>query len=204
MAGVGVLLKRCTYGAAVGEAKEQILASIARFNEILRGGAKKSVNLEAEGKMKVVIVSEGGGTRKVQAEHIDDELFRELTLAQSFELEIYLERNGPVKPRTMFWYDEDTHLKNSCGIEFIGEFGESITFSFLGLLGRLNEVKSAAIRSMTDSVVNRMQSLWEDVFRMYVGESMTKSVQKFNLRKYEMDSLMLNIFGNIIKVRENA
>jgi hypothetical protein len=200
---VGVILKRCTYGAAVKDAKEQIIASIGRFNEIMReNGAKKSTNMAAKGKLRILIISEGGTSRREEKSAVDDRLFKELKASRSFEVELRFERKGPANPRAMFWYDEDHHGRNSCGVEFIAEFPESLTFKFLGFLGTLNLVKASAIRSISDSVLNRMQSLWEDVFRIYVGGAMTKSEQKFNLRKYEADSIVLNVFGNLIKLRE--
>lgn len=200
---MGVILYRCTYGAAVKDAKEQIVAAIARYNEILRGSAKKSINMAAKGPASLLIVGGGGTSWRRSVENIDDELFKELVAAKSFEIEIKMERAGPTKPKAIFWYDEGTHHRNSVAVEFVGEFPESVTFSFLGFIGRLNEIKAAVIKSITDSHLSRMKFLWEDVFRMFVGAAMTKSEQKLNLRKYEVDSLMVNVFGNLVKIREN-
>jgi len=185
------------------DAKEQLVAAVARYNEILRSGAKSSIKMEVKGKTKVLIVSEGGASHRKSIEKIDDAVFSELVGAESFEVEINMKRAGPMTPKIVIWYDDKIHRKNSLGVEFIGEFVESVTFSFLGFMGRLNEIKASAVRSITDSYVSRMQFLWEDVFHMYVGGAMTKSEQKFNLRKYEIDSLMINVFGNLVKIREN-
>ncbi|RLG42881.1 MAG: hypothetical protein DRN81_07600, partial [Thermoproteota archaeon] len=119
---MGVILYRCTYGAAVKDAKEQIVAAIARYNEILRGGAKKSINMTAKGPVSVLIVGGGGTSWRRSVENIDDELFKELVAAQSFEIEIKMERAGVTKPKVVFWYDEETHRRNSVAVEFVGEF----------------------------------------------------------------------------------
>lgn len=199
---MGVLIKRCTYGAAIKDAKQQIIATIARYNHILRTTAKTSINVTPNGKAKFVIISKNGASRKSDSDELDDNIFKDLMNSKSFEVEIPLKRKGPNVPKIMMWYDEETHLGNSFGVEFIVEFAESLSFKFMSLIGRLNEIKAAAFRSMADSVADRLQSLFEDVFRMYVGGAMTKNVQLLNLREYELDSLMINIFGKIIKLRE--
>lgn len=199
---MGVLIKRCTYGAAVKDAKQQIVATIARYNHILRTTAETSINVMPKGKAKFVIISKNGASRRSEREELDDNIFKDLLDSKSFEVEIPLDRKGPNVPKIMFWYDEETHLRNSFGVEFIVEFAESLSFSFMSMIGRLNEIKAAAFRSMADSVADRLQSLFEDVFRMYVGGAMTKNVQVLNLREYELDSIMVNVFGKIIKLRE--
>ena len=200
---MGTLVRRCVYGAAVKEAKQQLIASVTKYNEILRGSAEISVNLKAEGKLRIIIISSSGTTLHKESEFIDDTLFKELMDSNSFEIEMDIRRAGPTKPRVMFWFDKKTHMGNSMGVEFIGDFAEGLTFKFMGFLGLLNIPKSAAIRPVSESTVARMQSLWEDILRMYVGGAMTKSEKRFNLRKYEIDSIFLNVFGNIIKVRED-
>ncbi|MBR9680889.1 MAG: hypothetical protein GOU98_03640 [Candidatus Altiarchaeota archaeon] len=199
---MGVLVKRCTYGAAVKDAKQQIVATISRYNEILRTSAKVSINVKPRGKTKFTIISKTGSTRHIESEKLNDSTFKELLEATSFEIELELERKGPTVPKILFWYNEENHLGNSFGVEFIVEFAESLSFKFMSLLGQVNVIKAAAFRGITDSVANRLQSLFEDVMRMYVGGAMTKTEQVLNMRKYEVDSLMINIFGNIIKVRE--
>lgn len=200
---MGVLVRRCTYGAAVQDAKQQLIATISRYNQVLRGGAKISTNVEAKGKLKIKLISQSGTGRRVESPEVDEGLFKDLMKSKSFEIEMAISRKGPTKPRIVFWYDQDTHRGNSLNVEFIGEFPESLTFKLLAFLGKLNVTKANAIRPQTESVLSRIQLLWEDVLRMYVGGAMTKSEQKFNLREYEVDSLFLNIFGNIIKVRED-
>ncbi|MBR9689637.1 MAG: hypothetical protein GOV01_01930 [Candidatus Altiarchaeota archaeon] len=199
---MGVIIKRCLYGAAVKDAKQQIIASIVRFNEILRTGAKTSINIEVKGKTKIVLIAASGASRRKEVIKMDETVFKELMEAKSFEIEINLGRKGPTVPRIMIWYDEEIHRGNSLGIEFIINFSESVSFTFMSLIGRVNEVRGAVFRSISDSVANRVQGLWEDVFRMYVGGSMTKSEEVLNLRKYEVDSVILNVFGNILKIRE--
>lgn len=200
---MGVILKRCTYGAAIKDAKEQIVSAIARYNDILRGGAKSSIKMGVKGRTKILIIGGGGTSRRKEVENVDDALFSDLVEAESFEIEINMARSGPTVSKIIMWYDDETHKRNSLGIEFVGEFPESVTFSFLGFMGRLNEIKASVIRSVTDSYVSRLQFLWEDVLRMFIGGAMTKSEQRFNLRKYEVDSLMINVFGNLVKIREN-
>ncbi len=200
---MGVLLKRCTYGAAVKDAKQQIITSVARFNEILRKSAKHSVNLNAKGNMRILIITQSGSSRDKETEFLTDSLFNELMKAKSFEIEIDVKSKvGIGKFKVIFWYDEKVHLGNSLGIDFVANFMEGLNFLFLSFVAVLNSIKAAAFRSQIESVVTRMQSLWEDVFKMYVGTTMTKTEQLFNLRKYEMDSIMINVFGNIIKLRK--
>ncbi len=199
---MGVLVKRSTYGAGVKDVKQQLVAAIFRFNEILRSSAKQSINVEPEGKTRVVIVSKTGTHRMVEVEQMGDDLFKELMSASAFEVEFFLKRMGPNKPKVVVWYDEATHMGNALGVEFIVEYAESPSYKLLGFIGGLNLVKAHSIRPLTESVLARLQSLWESVFRMYLGAAMSKSEEKFNLRKYEPDAILINIFGNIIKMRE--
>lgn len=200
---MGTLVRRCVYGAAVKDSKQQLIAAISKFNEILRSSAEISVNMKAEGNLRVTIISSSGTAMRKEIEFIDDNLFKDLMDASSFEIEMDMQRAGPTKPSILFWYDKKIHMSNSVNIEFIGDFVEGLTFKFMGFLGMLNVPKAAAIRPVSESTVARMQSLWEDVLRMYVGGAMTKSEKRFNLRKYEIDSIFLNVFGNIIKLRED-
>ena len=200
---MGVLLKRCTYGAAVKDTKQQLLASVVRFNEILRKSAKHSVNLEAKGNLKILIITKGGASRKKEVEFFNDILFNELLSAKSFEIRIDIKsRIGVGKFKIILWYDDEVHLGNSLGIDFVAEFLEGLNFLFMSFIAVLNPVKATAFRGQVESVITRMQSLWEDVLKMYVGSAMTKTEQLFNLRKYEMDSLMINVFGNMMKLRK--
>ncbi len=201
---MGVIVRRCTYGISTKDAKQQLIASIARFNHVLRGSSEISLNLGTKKPLKILIITSGGASRHKESDTIDDALFKQLVDAKSFEIEIKLFTawRGS-KSRIMIWYDEKHHMRNSIGIEFIGDYLEGVSFMLLGLIGILNSAKAAALQRPTVSVLNRLQNLWEDVFKSYSGNAMTKSEQEFNLRKYEMDSIVINIFGNLIKLRKN-
>jgi hypothetical protein len=200
---VGVLLKRCTYGANLKDAKQQIVAAIARYNEIMRKGAKHSINMSAVGNARILIVTREGASRRKEKEFIDEAVFRELVEAKSFEIEIDATPPDKSEVRILFWYNQENHMGNSVGVEFISEFFEGLNFAVMGLLASLNVIKASAIRMKTETLLNRMQSLWEDVFRSYVGDAMNKTERIVNLRKYELDSILVNVFGNMIKLRRD-
>ena len=93
-------------------------------------------------------------------------------------------------------------MGTSISAEFITQYPEGIlSFKFFGLLGVANLPKLTGFRTIAESINKRLQDLWESVLRIAFG-TFNKTETRFQLRRYEPDVLLLNIFGKMIKISE--
>jgi len=201
---------RCVYGSAVRNSKQALVAAIARYLEILKTSAKVSLNIEYQGPVELTIVQPSGISVTSKEENITEAVYKELASAQQFRLEFKvagraknakkLLREGS---KVFFWYDEDKHQGNSMNVEFVTQYSDRVLNErMLVLFMPLNLIKAANFRKLAENMNSRLRDLWENVLVNYTGASMTKSEETYTLQKYEPDSIVMNIFGKLIKVRK--
>ena len=201
---------RMVYGSAVRNSKQSLVAAIARYIEIIKTSAETSLGVKFEGPVDITVVRPSGISVTSKEKMISEVIFKELAEAKDFKVE-FLVRGKSRKLagvthggcKIIFWYDEEKNRGNTINLEFATEYlDKQLNFRFFGLLGTPHTIKKTNFRRAAESLNSRMQELWENVLRNYAGNSTTKSMEKHDLARYELDSLIVNIFGNLIKVRK--
>ncbi len=204
---MGYIVRRCVYTGNGPDAKKKLIASIARFVGILKTTARVSLGVEFGGPITVDVIKQNGSTMHREVDDFTDIVFSELLEARSFKVEFkVLPTSKPLrKPYTtkvLFWYDQEHNLNNSVNLELATGYPENLlSFSFFGLIAKMNLVKMTGFRIISESFNDRIKSLWESVMRMAFG-TYGKTERTFQLRKYEPESLLLNIFGKFVEIKE--
>ncbi len=197
---MGVLIYRGTVGSTSKDPKIKsiLIASIAKFLEILSTSAKLSIDMELKPPIKVRITRPSGAVEKKEVNHIDDELFQELVASKAFEIE------AEVKPDSWvgFKYDESKHYGQNIDYEIAVGFKEPLDWDAPGFKGFLHRIVGKTMMQVGQSKMNRLFELFDKVFSRYLGTTMTRSLEKIKVRKHEPEAIYINIFGNIIKVKE--
>lgn len=201
---------RTIYGSSVKNSKQSLVAAMARYIEIIKTSAKNSIGVDFQGPLDVTIIRPSGISVTSREDVITENIFKELSGAKDFKVEFWVKgqktslskitRKGC---KVTFWYDEEKNQNDSINLEFATEYlDKHIKYGFFALFGTAHVIKKNAFRKAAESMNARLLDLWENVLQNYTGHSMTKSIEKYDLTRYEIDALILNIFGNLIKIRK--
>ncbi len=201
---------RTVYGSAVRNSKQSLIAAMVRYIEILKSSAKTSMGLMFEGPIDVTILRPSGINVTSKENAITEAVFKELVGAKDFKVEFRVKGKSRILAgvtkggcKVTFWYDEEKNQGDSINLEFATEFtNKNLSMKSFGLMATPHIIKRTFFRKTAESVNARMMELWENVLANYAGNTMSKSIEKHVLDKYELDSLIINIFGKIIKVRK--
>ncbi|MBR9681335.1 MAG: hypothetical protein GOV00_00890 [Candidatus Altiarchaeota archaeon] len=203
-------VSRTVYGSAVRNSKQSLVAAMARYIEIVKTSAENSLGVKFDGNLDVTVIRPSGISVTSKEKTLTEVIFKELVGAMEFKVEFLVRGKSRALAgithggcKITFWYDEEKNRGNSMNIEFATEYiDKHLNFRFLALLGTPHIIKKSSFRKASESFNARMIELWENVLKNYTGDSMTKSIEKHDLARYEIDALILNIFGKFVKVRK--
>jgi len=196
------------YGGVGENIKGKFIASIGRFVEILKTTARISLGIEFKGPMRIDLIKKGGIPLHYEVESMNENIFRELLEAKSFKIEFDVLPTGKIvrggyPSHLLFWYDEEKNLGNSINVDIITNYPESVLgTTFFGLLVKVNLIKLTGFRGIAESLNKRVQDLWESVLRLAFGGNFTKTERRFQLRKYEPETLLVHLFGKYVRVKD--
>ena len=205
---MGYVVRRCMYGGVGEKVKEKLLVAIARFIEILKTTARISMGVEFKGPVKVTILKKTGVPLYYERDGLDDQLFKELVDAKSFKIEFdviplskFISKGYP--SHVLFWYDEEKNLGNSINVDFITSYPEKVlSYTFFGLLAKINLPKLTGFRTIAEGLNGRIQELWESILRIAFGGVYNKTETRLQLRRYEPEDILINLFGKFVKIKE--
>ncbi len=197
---MAVFVIRGMVGSSAKDGLKYVLSGVAKFLEILKTTGETTHNTKIPGKIEFIITRQSGAEMRELSDFVTEELFKELLNARKFVIRFDL-KSG-FKGWGTIWYEEKLNRKTSVNYEFAFEHPESLSGKLLGFLGVINIPKYTSLRSIIEAKARRVADLFEEVLSKFCGPTLYKSRQEFTFSKYEVDSIFLNIFGKLIKIRE--
>lgn len=177
------------------QSKQKMMAILTRTFEILQGGAKESINMKAEGPIKVSVKHTRGRFEETQVKNLN-EVMNLLMSVPEFEI------STPVDGmEIIFRYDEKEHFGRSIEARVKAPFRESMDKYAMGFVLLKDILTSDLIYAKIASRASRLLALVRKVGRKFLGDTYSEDFREIKTHQFRQDRVYFNIFGFIFSIR---